>query len=161
MEINKDKCYGYIEERGHKMMWLYDNEIMNIFASKYPQYHNNAVSWESYGISRIIVKLNNGKTLLYDDFEKRLRLIKPFKTSSELTEDEWKRCFIYFLEDAKWRAHKTQLEIAFDIGMTEVMVNRYFTGKSIPNAMKLQQIAESLKCDINDILPHDFVIIDK
>lgn len=157
MEILKTKTDDYVMEGRQKVMWLYDNETMNMFAARYPKYHGMAVSWEEYDVGQVIVRLDDGRICLYDDFEKRLYFIREFDNVNEIDEYEWKDRFSYLLKEALWRARKIQRELAEDIGVSEVSINNYCRGKAIPSAYILQRIADDLECDVRDLLPHDFV----
>lgn len=139
---------------------FYDNETMNIFATKYLHYHDRVEKWKEYDAVSVIVVLNDGTIFLYDELDSRLRRIKLFDHVDELTEDEWKSGFAYFLDKAIWESRMLRSEVAEEAGISSVQLSRYLNKKAIPSAYVLHKIALVLGCSINDILPHDFIPLD-
>lgn len=136
---------------------FYDNEAMNTFAVRYLHYHDRIEKWREYDAVSVIVVLNDGITFLYDELDSRLRRIKLFDHIDELTEDEWKSGFAYFLDKAIWESRMLISEVAEEVGISSVQLSRYLNKKAVPSAHVLQRIAAVLGCSIDDILPHDFV----
>lgn len=161
MEIIKKLSEEYIEEGRRRISWTYNNEAMNEFASRYPWYHEQAISWEPKRLGEVIVCLEDGRSCLYDNHEKRLYFLKFFDRPSELDEEEWINGFARLLNEALWRSQKTQKELAMEVGVTKSMINRYCGGQSIPSIFLTQRIAESLNCDIRDLLPRDYIMLEQ
>lgn len=50
----------------------------------------------------------------------------------------------------------TQGVFAKDLGVTEATLSGYITGAHIPNALKVQQMANLLDCDVNRLYDESF-----
>lgn len=49
----------------------------------------------------------------------------------------------------------TQGRLAFELGISEVVLSRYITGTCMPDPYRLQQIANILECDLNCLFDID------
>jgi transcriptional regulator with XRE-family HTH domain len=49
----------------------------------------------------------------------------------------------------------TQGQLAFELGISEVVLSRYITGTCMPDPYRLQQIANILECDLNCLFDID------
>lgn len=49
----------------------------------------------------------------------------------------------------------TQGQLAFKMGISEVVLSRYITGTCMPDPYRLQQIANILECDLNCLFDID------
>lgn len=138
----------------------YDNDIMNIFMKRCQYIHKKMESWEPYGDLSVLVRTTDGRDYLYDELDGYARLIKRFDDPNELIEEEWRIGFSYFLERELMNAGMTGYELADVVGISNVMLSKYLNHKATPSAFVIQRMADCLNCDINDILPHDFIPIN-
>lgn len=56
------------------------------------------------------------------------------------------------LKEARKRKGYTQEELAYCLNVTPMTIYRYESGRRIPNARVLKQIAQALDCNVDDIL---------
>jgi transcriptional regulator with XRE-family HTH domain len=49
----------------------------------------------------------------------------------------------------------TQGRLAYELGISEVVLSRYITGTCMPDPYRLQQIANILECDLNCLFDID------
>lgn len=137
--------------------FIYDNYTMNIFMKRCQWIHNKMESWEEYDDMSVLVRTIDGKDYFFDAFEDHARLAKRFENANELTEDEWRRGFSYFLDRTIMNSGMKRYEVAEESGISAVMLSKYLSCKAAPSTFVTQKIADTLGCDINDILPHVFV----
>ena len=140
--------------------FLYDNNIMNLFARRCQWIHNKMESWEEYDDMSVLVRTTDGEDYFFDAFEEYARRVKRFEDANDLTEEEWRRGFSYFLGREIVNAGTTQNDLAKNVGININMLSRYMTCKATPSTFVTQKIADILGCDIHDILPHDFISLN-
>ena len=136
---------------------VYPIVSMNHFTKRYLHLYVKAERWVEYDGFSVIVQMYNGDTYLYDDSEDQIRRIKLIDDSSDLTEEEWRNGFSYFLDKEIWASRMHKYEIAECAGISNVQLSRYLNKKITPSAYVIQRLADAIGCDIRDILPHDFV----
>lgn len=88
---------------------------------------------------------------IYDDLDKTLRH-KPYMSSDELTSQGWATEFGYKLNRAMRLANFSQEELAKELGVSRVTINRYINGKHVPNNLIVKKIAKVLDCDVNVLI---------
>ena len=136
---------------------LYSSSAMNVFMRRYQHLYDDAECWIEYDGFSVIVQMQDGRAYMYDESEDRLRKIKMFTDSSELTKEEWQKGFAFFLEKAIWESGIPKYIISEDAGISIVHFNNCLHNKTIPSAYVLHRLANAIGCEITDILPHDFV----
>lgn len=140
--------------------FLYSNDTMNLFMRRCQWIHNKMESWEEYDDMSVLVRTTDGKEYFFDAFEDYARLIKRFEHADELTDEEWRRGFSYFLDREIMNSGMRRYEVAEQAGITETMLSRYLSCKAVPSSIILQRLADAIGCDVNDILPHDFISLN-
>ena len=66
---------------------LYLSSAMNVFMRRYQHLYDDAECWIEYDGFSVIVQMQDGRAYMYDESEDRLRKIKMFTDSSELTKE--------------------------------------------------------------------------
>lgn len=130
---------------------------MDIFTKRYQHLHDKAECWKEYDIDSVIVKLKDFRIYLFDAFENTIIRIKLFEDPNELTNEEWLNGFGYWLEKAIWASGLSKQEVSERIKISNTLLSRYLHAKVVPNTCTVHRLAHVLNCDVNDILPHDFV----
>lgn len=97
----------------------------------------------------LLVSLNDGRKLLYDDIADSTRYLKPDPNS--LSDDEMMNEFRYRLKHAMSIRGYNQLALSEDTGISPVMISRYLTGASIPSILNVMKIAKVLGCSLDEL----------
>ena len=96
----------------------------------------------------LIVYKNNVKEL-FDVYNGYRRYI-PYETDA-LTEEEHRKEFPRLLNKMIHRKNISQKEFAEKLGITNTMVSRYLSGKSLPGYSLLKKMAKVLDCTVDDL----------
>ena len=105
---------------------------------------------EHYEINQweLFIRLRNNDQFVYDGF---YNVIKFDSYGDELTDEQELKELRINLKKMLDRRFMTQEELAQEIGVDRVTVNRYLNGKRIPDAIVLRKIAKALKCSVIDL----------
>lgn len=122
---------------------LFDN-----FEMYFPLIAVKAVRYYKSGDDDLIVILEDGDRVLYDDFDKTLRNLP--KHSNRMTEVECRNEFGKRLNKIMRRKGVTQLELAKMTGITQPLISSYVNCRSMPGFHKVDKIAKALKCSVDD-----------
>lgn len=143
---------------------IYDCYTMNQFMKQCQHLYHKLESWEEYTDTSLIVRTIDGYDYFYDavyegGLARRIKRIYDTNDINDLTEEEWRKSFSYFLDREIRRIGIPRYELAEQIDITVSMLSRYLNCKATPSGPVIQKLAYALDCDVNDILPHDFVPI--
>lgn len=130
------------------------------FEHRYPWLFKRMESFEEVDRYSVYINLDDGRTLLYDNFMNELKTVKRFDDDSELTEEEWKKGFSNLLAERLKRSGINQYELARKIGVSTTMVNHYVNGRNIPSVYMLRRISRVLECSMDDLYPREYVVLD-
>lgn len=122
--------------------------LFNNFKLCFPSIANKAVALYENSYGELIVKLENGETIIYDDVTRSYRRL-PYD-STELTEDECRREFGIRLDKMLRRKNITQIELSEMTGINRSILNGYITGKHSPSFYNVDRIAKALGCSVDD-----------
>jgi DNA-binding Xre family transcriptional regulator len=125
-----------------------ENVIFYNFKTCFPFIANKAIEWYENQYGDLIVKMEDGETVIYDDITRSYRRI-PYD-SAELTEDECRREFGIRLDKILRRKNITQIELSEMTGINKVILNGYITGKHSPSFYNVDRIAKALGCSVDD-----------
>lgn len=123
---------------------IYD-DILDNFELYFPEIAKDAVGWHPSGRNTITVRLRNGDSVLFDDIMKTSRHIRK-RDDQSLTEDEWRYEFKSRLAQILRHRGISQERLSELTGITQAMISRYITGKSVPSAYTITKIAQALEC---------------
>lgn len=143
---------------------VYDCYTMNQFMKQCQHLYHKLESWEEYTDTSLIVRTTDGCDYFYDavyegGLARRIKRIYDINDVDDLTEEEWCKSFSYFLDREIRNIGIPRYELAERAGLTPTTLSRYLNCRRIPQAHIVQKLAYALDCDVNDILPHDFVPI--
>lgn len=130
------------------------------FKSRFSWLFKRMESFEDLDGRRLFINLDNGKTMIYDILFHTVKEVKRFDDISELTEEEWKIGFSNLLRKQIRSKGITQYELANRLGVTEMTISRYTTGKSLPSVYMLDKIIRVLNCSTEDLYPHDYIELE-
>lgn len=105
---------------------------------------------EAYFINEydLFVSYKNGEKYIIDTFHNTFSGLYP--EGHILSDDEWTMSFKRRLRQRLDRRRMTQEELADELGVSRMTINRYINGQTIPNALMLKKISLVLNCDINE-----------
>ena len=125
---------------------LYSHEVN---AEKMRRYIiENAVDYYAVNKWDLFVLLKNGDKFIYDSFSNTVEF--DLYENDELTRDQKIKEFTRNLKKILDRNFMTQEELANRIGVSRITINRYATGKQVPDYLTLSEMARILKCSVDD-----------
>lgn len=130
-------------------------KILEQFELYYPNFYSQAVDWWASGRMSIGIKLRNGEVLDYDHMENSIRWIRY---DNRLDDEEFRRkTFSHNLQKMIPFTGMSKGEIAERLGITNAMLSRYITGKSIPSVDKAYQLARLLGCTTDELFDDNYM----
>lgn len=122
-------------------------DIIWSFEQNYPRLHNEVVDFQILNRFDLIAIYEDGSKLLYDDFEKTIRILRD---EDDLTESECRRKFGEKLRKLLYRKGITQIELAQMIGVKPAQLSGYILGKNTPGFFMVTKIAKALNCSVDE-----------
>lgn len=124
------------------------NYIFENMQSYYPFLSERMVSYKKVGPYELIVKTNDGETILYDDVNHSIRRLS--RDSNNMTEQEVSVEFRQRLRRLMTQQGVSQLELSELTGIPQSTISNYLTGKFLPGFYNIDKIAKALKCSIDE-----------
>lgn len=124
------------------------NYIFENMQSYYPFLSERMVSYKKVGPYELIVKTNDGETILYDDVNHSIRRLP--RDSNNMTEQEVSVEFRQRLRRLMTQQGVSQLELSELTGIPQSTISNYLTGKFLPGFYNMDKIAKALKCSIDE-----------
>ena len=125
-----------------------NNQLYENLKLYWPFVQDLALSYEEISDYEIMVKLSDGRIVLYDDFDHTLRRL-PTK-SEAMTDEEFKQESSTRLKRSMYRKGVTQLDLAERTGISQPQISSYVNGKVFPSFYYIDKIAKALKCSADD-----------
>ena len=129
-------------------MWT---PILNDFERNYVELIDKVIDWYPSNRNEIVVTLDDNRRLVYDWLSKKCYEIVNINNSKFEDENTWKNNFARRLTLKIRNTCYTQERLANETGISIVTINKYATGKAIPNACNLEKIASALNCSIYEL----------
>lgn len=133
---------------------LYTRIIYEDFEKQFPLIAAKTATFEHIGLGEYEVECSNitdedaYSVFIYDDLDKTLRR-KTYLSSDDLSSWEWAIVFGYKLKRAMRFAGLSQEDLANELGVSRVTINRYINGKHVPNPLVIKKLAKILNCDVD------------
>lgn len=124
------------------------NYIFENMQSYYPFLSERMASYKKVGPYELIVKTNDGETILYDDVNHSIRRLP--RDSNNMTEQEVSVEFRQRLRRLMTQQGVSQLELSELTGIPQSTISNYLTGKFLPGFYNMDKIAKALKCSIDE-----------
>ena len=124
------------------------NDVLNNFRIYFPTVANRMISYQDSGDFEITVRCDDGETYIYDDLDRTIRMLPP--DGELMTEDVWRREFGRRLRKRMARKGLTQSELAEKVGVSQVMLSNFMTGRSMPGFYIVDKLARALDCSVDD-----------
>ena len=114
----------------------------------FPTIANHAVSYQETNDFELTIQCDDGETVIYDDLDKTVRVLPPNGGVDD--ETLWRQEFGRRLRKRMVRKGLTQQELADEVGISQVMLSNYITGRSMPGFYIVDKIARALDCSVDD-----------
>ena len=122
--------------------------LFESFKLYYPSFAKKTVEYRTFGPDILIAKLSDGDTIRFDDMEHTFQRI-PY-SSDNMTEENCRYEFSIRLRRIMVYKAISQAELAEKIGVSQVAISNYLTGKRTPNLYVLDKIAKALDCSLDE-----------
>ena len=130
-------------------MSIVEEVLLRNFEMADPRAASKIVSYEIPDKLTLIVKLNDGQKILYDDLTDSTRYLNP--DPDNMTEEEMLVEFRFKLRHMMVLRGYNQLKLSEETGIASQMIGRYLSGDSIPPISKAARIAKTLKCSLDEL----------
>ena len=128
-------------------------ELIDNARAYYPFLLEQAVGFTQASPFDLIIRLNDGSAMLYDDLNKSFRTLP--KDSRNMSERECKNEFGNRLRTIMYRKGMTQQELGELSGIPQPVISSYISGKTSPTFYRVDRIAKALGCSIDDLTYRD------
>lgn len=125
------------------MNTAYDN-----FQIYYPSIASDVIDFYEKGYYEVIARLSDGRLISYYDLDKTIRVMVG--DCDELNEEQFRREFARRLRRLMYVKGVTQMALAERTRISDVILSRYMTGKTMPGFYNLNKIASALNCSLDD-----------
>lgn len=128
-------------------------DVFNDFYETHPHYQNRIVEWYPSGHYEFTFKTDNGVTHTYNWRSGKVYCIKDIKyfDENEYSEEKTRELFKYTLNAKLNDICMSQEYLAKETGISKVTINKYCTGKALPNYINIGRIAKALGCSVNEL----------
>lgn len=130
----------------------FENEIYVDFARRFPSDADKSVDWSLFDKTQILIELNDGRKVLYDNMDKTCRSIRNVRSNEENNEERWRYEFSQRLRKKMQLRSIGQDELSNITGISRPMISRYASGQSIPSLYNAEKIAKALRCSITELV---------
>lgn len=125
--------------------------IIDNFERYFPSFASNMVRWYPSGKNTIIVQMNDGSDIEYNDVLNTIRNIREPEDMLDETEAEWRKNFSNRLIVKMVDAGYDQSSLAETIGVSQGSMSNYIHRKATPSAWIIRKLANALKCDVSEL----------
>ena len=127
---------------------MIDGALDNL-KTMYPFLYKQMIDYEAINDFDIHIKLRDGSTVLYDDFDKSFRQLP--ESCIDLTEEQCRREFGSRLYRIMQRKCMTQEELSACTGIHQTIISKYINGKHTPSFYNVDKIAKALGCSVDEL----------
>lgn len=124
--------------------YLYKNMAMH-----FPFLAEDGVSFLEKENGDVIVKLKDGRSVLYDDRDHSIRRLP--ENSKNMTTEECRKEFGYRLYRLMLRKGMTQTDLSNATGIQRYLISNYITGKTTPSFCNADKLAKVLDCSMDEL----------
>lgn len=122
---------------------------LNHFKKLYRRLYERMVDYEILTDHDILITLNDGNKVLYDDFDKTYRMLQF--DICDLSEESYGIEFGKRLSNIMYRKGITQYDLACLTGISQASISGYINGKRIPNSYIRNKIILAVRCSADEI----------
>ncbi len=135
-----------------------NNNIYRMFSLYCPNYADLAYKQKYLGDFETLFFLKDGDKILFDELNKKWKLISTSPDKTELTDDEWVAEFSRKLKKKLSLKHVLQKDLAKALNVSTFAVNRYVNGTQTPPILILRKIAGILGCSVEELTNFDYLL---
>ena len=131
-----------------------DVNVFNEFVKMCPWAVDKVVRWNSSDVGEIVVELDDGSVIQYD------QVVKTFRCASSLeeldamrtptNEEEWKQEFSRRLYRKMRSKGYTQDDLSGDADISPASITKYVNGVAVPSTYNMVKIAKVLHLSVED-----------
>lgn len=122
--------------------------MIHNYEKMFPSLANQTVGYIELNDFELLIKLEDGSKIIYDDFNKSYRNVPD--DSHNMTEQECKREFGIRLRKILERKGMSQFELSERTGITPSDICNYVNGKTSPTFYRVDKIAKALGCSVDE-----------
>lgn len=122
--------------------------MIHNYEKMFPSLANQTVGYIELNDFELLIKLEDGSKIIYDDFSKSYRNVPC--DSHSMTEQECKKEFGIRLRKILERKGVSQLELSEKTGITPSDICNYVNGKISPTFYRVDKIAKALGCSVDE-----------
>ena len=126
------------------------NNLIKQFKLYFPKIAANANKYYCGSSFDLIVFLENGDRVLYDNFRKTIKNMP--KEDEEIDEAECRNSFGDMLQNILDRKGISRYKLSELTGFDPARISNYVNGKATPNLYSLYKLAKALDCSIDDFI---------
>lgn len=131
-----------------------DRAVFDEFTKMCPWAADKVVRWYSSDNFEIVVELDDGGVIQYDQILKTFRCASSLEELEDLrtptNEEEWKQEFSWRLYRKMISKGLSQDDLAFEADISPASITKYMNGTSVPSAYNLLKIAKAMHLSIED-----------
>lgn len=101
--------------------------------------------------TEIIIVTIYDEVYLFNNIDKGVRRL-PSISDRYFDEEEFRKFFSVRLQTLLMEKCMTQLRLSEETGISKIVLNRYFTGKSLPSMYNAYLISKALNCSLGDFI---------
>ena len=128
--------------------------VWNRFCDTYPGLLKKVDEWYPSMNRRILVKLNDGRRLLYDYKTNSYDILSTDKRYEDFEKDILKHEFGRVLDEKLFECDMSNAELGRRVGVTATAVGDYLKGKAVPTVYTLVKIANALGCSVAELIDY-------
>ena len=122
----------------------------------YPFLTRNLVEWHPYKNDEfsIVFSYKDGSKMFYDSILKGVRYFSPQNILDVYTDDEsrWRKEVGFNIHRAMLKYGVDQKELSVRSGISQGTISKYTDGIMTPSSYKLNKIAKTLGCNIEELI---------
>lgn len=131
-------------------MSIIEESLLRNFEMLDPTLYSKMVCYEMPDKFSLIVSLDDGRELLYDELSNSTRYLNTDRVS--ISEDD-------LVFEFQFKLHRRMIMLGYDrvrlseeTGISVSMIGRYLNGTSTPSIINVMKIANILQCTVNELL---------
>ena len=126
-----------------------EDRVFENFKRFFPSIARLALNCRQIDFFSIMVDLEDGDRVMYDDLENTIRTLP--KDPNSLSKDQCSYEFGLRLRRVMAMKGMTQEMISEKTGIHQVTISNYMTGKYMPSFYAVDKIAKALGCSLDDL----------
>lgn len=131
-------------------MSIIEESLLRNFEMIDPSSYEKMVRYEMPDSFSLIVTLDDGRSLLYDELSDSTRYLNMDPNTK--TEENMLFEFQFKLHRRMIMSGYDRIRLAEETGISVSMIGKYLNGSSIPSIINAMKIARALDCTANDLL---------